>query len=402
MRIKKIEVKNYKAVSEQQLNLNGCSAIITAGNDKGKTSILRGLIDRLHSEKPDIVVKQGESKGHNIVELTDGSRIEWNFTKKSERLSYTTPDGIKQTNGVIGAIGQKYFGKRFDIDAFLNSTPKQQQKELQAITGVDLDEIEERYTAAYQERTEANRELKRVSSQKLEEPEKVDKPDIDSIKRELSEARKQNELHREAVDKKGRLRNLHGRVKSEIEGTPFDSLFDDKQAENIIDNIDVPEKTDVSGLEQKLDQSQEQLRKYDAYERDLKTYTEWTKEGKQARKEAEKADEKVKAIEQEKREAIAAADMPDGFDIDEDGLTYNGFPLSQNQISQSGKYIAALKLGAMVLGEVKTLHFDASSLDKNSLGTVQDWADEKGLQLLIERPDWEDGEIRYELIEAES
>src|SRR5699024_10005318 len=126
------------------------------------------------------------------------------------------------------------------------------------------------------------------------------------------------------------------------------------------------------------DQAQEQLRKYDAYERELQTYKDWVEEGKVARQEAEKADENVKAIEQEKQEAIANADMAEGFDIDENGLTYNGFPLSQNQISQSSKYIAALKLGAMVLGEVKTLHFDASSLDKNSLGTVQDWADKKG------------------------
>src|SRR5690625_7594735 len=114
MKIKRIEVKNYKAISKEELNLNGCSAIITAGNNKGKTSILRGLIDRLHSDKPDLVLKQGESKGHNAIELTDGSKIEWNFTGKSERLSYTTPEGAKQTTGVIGAIGAGFFGRQSD------------------------------------------------------------------------------------------------------------------------------------------------------------------------------------------------------------------------------------------------------------------------------------------------
>ncbi len=126
------------------------------------------------------------------------------------------------------------------------------------------------------------------------------------------------------------------------------------------------------------------------------------KEGQKAREEAEEADQKVKAIEQEKQEAIAEADFPEGFDIDENGLTYNGFPLSEKQISTSSKYIAALKLGAMVLGKVKTLHFDASSLDNNSLFEVQQWADGKDLQLLIERPDFDGGDIKYELIEKDS
>lgn len=400
MKIKKINVENFKAVTEQELNLNGCSAIITAGNDKGKTSILRGLIDRLHSEKPDIIVKEGEEKGHNIIELTDGSKIEWHFTEKSERLAYVTSEGIKQTSGVIGAIGEKYFGKQFDIDGFLRSSPKEQEKQLQNITGVDLEEIEERYKEAYEERTEKNRELKRIRAINKEKPEKVEKPDIDSIKEELQQARKKNAKVQEKQQVKSNLQNDYNKIKVVLAGSVFDDYFDHEGAKKEIESIDVPESVDTESLESKLDKAQDQLRKHDNYERELKEYNEWVEQGKKAKKEAEKADEKVKAIEKEKQEAIAEADFPEGFDIDENGLTYNGFPLTEKQISQSGKYIAALKLGAMVLGEVKTLHFDASSLDKNSLSDVQEWADNKDLQLLIERPDWEDGDIKYEIIES--
>jgi len=398
MKIKRIEVENYKPIDEEEINLNGCSAIITAGNNKGKTSILTGLIDRLRSEKADKIVKDGEEKGYNIIELTDGSRIEWNFTKKSERIHYITNEGIKQTSGVIGAIGERYFGKPFDIDSFLNSGPKKQQEILEDLSGADLDEIEQRYQEAYNERTEKNRELKRIRAKSLEEPEKVDKPDVSSIKEELKEARKQNEAHRQAKNKVDNLEGLEDDVARLIGETEYEDLFNHTKAKEIRDSIDIPEKADVDDLEQKLDEAQEQLRKYDAYERDLKEYEKWVEEGKKAKKEAEQADEKVKAIEKEKQEAIAEADFPEGFDINEDGLTYNGFPLTEKQISQSGKYIAALKLGAMVLGEVKTLHFDASSLDKHSLNEVQQWAEEKNLQLLIERPDFDGGDIKYEII----
>jgi hypothetical protein len=45
------------------------------------------------------------------------------------------------------------------------------------------------------------------------------------------------------------------------------------------------------------------------------------------------------------------------------------------------------------------MHFDASFLDNNSLREVQEWAESKDLQLLIERPDMEGGDITYEIIQ---
>jgi hypothetical protein len=38
-------------------------------------------------------------------------------------------------------------------------------------------------------------------------------------------------------------------------------------------------------------------------------------------------------------------------------------------------------------------------LDKNTLAEIQTWANENDLQLLIERPDFDGGEIKYTLIE---
>ena len=69
------------------------------------------------------------------------------------------------------------------------------------------------------------------------------------------------------------------------------------------------------------------------------------------------------------------------------------------KISSSAKYICALKLGALVLGKIRTLHFDCSPLDKNSLMEIQKWAEANDLQLLLERPDFEGGDIKYQIIE---
>jgi len=113
---------------------------------------------------------------------------------------------------------------------------------------------------------------------------------------------------------------------------------------------------------------------------------------------AVEADDEVKRIEAEKMDVIKNASMPDGFGFSEDGITYNNFAFNKETLSSSGIYIAALKLAALGLGDVKTLYFDASFLDKNSLSDIEKWAIEQDLQLLIERPDFEGGEIEYQII----
>lgn len=46
-KIRTIQIKNCKAISEIAVNLDGCSAIVTAANDKGKSTLAKVLIDRL-------------------------------------------------------------------------------------------------------------------------------------------------------------------------------------------------------------------------------------------------------------------------------------------------------------------------------------------------------------------
>lgn len=402
MKIKKITVQNFKAISDLEVDFNGCSAIVTGGNNRGKSSLLSGLISRLQGEKPELIVKQGEDKGLNIIELTDGSKIEWTFTERSEKLAFTTKEGIKMTSGVISAISEKYFGRKFDIDAFLNKSPKNQSKELQIVLGLDLEKLDAEHAEAYAQRTEANRELKRLRAINMEKPQKIDKPDVESIKKELNAVREENNKTDELRMKKYLLENQLRSVLNAIVDTEFYEFFDRKKAQAIIDEIKVPEEIYTSGLEEKLDEANYLLRKYDMYERDLAEYNKWVQDGKDAKEEADRRDKAVKDIEKKKQDLIASAKMPEGFEMGEDGLLYNGFPLSERQISQSAKYIAALKLGEMILGSVRTLHFDASSLDNVSLKEVQEWADTKDLQLLIERPDLSGGEIKYELIQEKS
>lgn len=402
MKINKIRVHNFKAVENEELDFSGLSAIVTAKNNSGKTSVLRGMIDRFRGEKPQIIVKQGQEKGFNILELTDGSRIEWRFTEKSESFTYITKEGVKKTTGVIKSLSDKYFGTNFDIDKFLTLSAKEQEKKLFALLGIDLEDIDARYKAAYENRRDLNRDLKTIISEARERPEKVQKIDtapleakIRSIEEHNSKVESLGAVYKEKVE-------LLESIKAQLSGSVFEDFFDNASADQALSELKkgIPDRKDIDAVRTELEEAKMNNVRFENYQSNLKQYTDWVQRGKKARELAEEADKEVKGIEAERTKLLENTNLPDDFSFDESGLLFRGFPLSNNQLSSSAKYIAALKLARIGLGELQTLHFDASTLDNKSLSEVQDWATAEGLQLLIERPDYDGGEIKVEILES--
>ena len=154
-KIKSITVKNIKAITEQNINLDGCSAIITAGNNKGKTTLLNVLTDRLRSEKPKVILREGEENGLAEMELTTGEKFLWEVSETKDKLTFFTKDGIKTP--LVREISKRYFQEKFDIDKFLSESPKNQALLLQKFLGLELTELDREYKEAYDYRTYKNR-----------------------------------------------------------------------------------------------------------------------------------------------------------------------------------------------------------------------------------------------------
>ena len=433
MKIQKIEVKNFKAISEQSIDLNGCSAIVTAGNNRGKSSMLSGLIDRFRSEIPDIIVKEGEEKGYNVIHLTDGSRIEWKFTQKTESFHFVTKDGLTMKTGVLKQLSEKYFGKKFDVDKFIQSSPAEQIKSMQKIVGIDLSEIDEKITIASSKRRDAKKELDTVINSRKEMPLEVKEIDVSEIHNELQQARKQNQCVKEDYDimceqmksdidrfnskqdhiinQKKELNDVISVVKEQLESCGLIDYIDLNPGYKAINDMPKPEEKklyvapeepeyiDTTAIEKRLQEANDHNVKHALYKKELDDYNSWVEAGTEKRDKYNALDSEVKDYQAEKVKIISEASIPDDFDINDGELKYKGYPLSNSQISSSMKYIAALKLGSLVSGAVRTMHFDASFLDNNSLSEVQEWAAKEGLQLLIERPDYDGGEISYQLME---
>jgi len=442
-KIKRISVYNFKAISSLTSDFNGCTAIITGGNNKGKSTFLRGLADRIRGLKPELPLKSGEHEGFSEITLTTGERLRWQFddkTKAGEKLIFITEKEVKAP--LTRAIADRLFPATFDVDKFIVSTPQAQRKMLQELVGLDFTDVDARYKTAYDERTAANRAYNeaKVKFEALPVPEKINTIDVkllieqkEKIRYELNqlylankksndEARKkwqdECEQERRSVSEHNKKRAaLIAKFKRCYEAYEVlrEEGFKSVECTNFIMSIEkevplereytpLPEPAYITELPDNapLLDIEAQINSANETNRKAQLYNDWLKA--QERKDesasaATEADASVQAIEAERMKIIKSASMPEGFSFSDDGIMYNGLPFTREQLSSSGIYIAALKLAAMTLGEVKTLHFDASFLDKNSLAEIEKWAESNDLQLLIERPDWEGGEITYELIQ---
>jgi len=404
-KVKKITVSNLKAVSSLTADFNGCTAIITGGNNKGKSSFLKSLPERLRGTKPEMILKQGEKDGFAEMELTTGEKFVWTFDGKKEKLTFISERNIPTS--VTKDLSKAYFPPIFDVDEFLNSQPAKQKATLQKLTGIDFTEIDKLYKEAYDARTYANKRM-------AEEKAKLGFVDPKLPKDEESTEELEAELN--GIDLHNTNFNFVAKGILEREKTYDDNLDEIKQLQEKVAAIEAKNEklhVEISAGKvwmaddmNKLKTNQGQLKEeIDLIKKSNLAITENNKALKQqdvydtAVKYAADADAEVKKIEQEKADVIKNASMPDGFGFSDDGITYNGYAFNKEQLSSSGVYIAALKLAAITLGEVKTLHFDASFLDKNSLAEIEKWAIENDLQLLIERPDFEGGEIEYQILQ---
>lgn len=426
-KIVKIKVKNLKAIADEEIILDGESIIVTGANDSGKSTLLCSLIERIKSNIPEKIVRQGESDGFYEMELTDGCKITWRFTENSENITFTTKEGFPVKTKVIETLQKRYFAskKTFDINKFINSSPKEQQKMLCQLLGLDFSEIDSRYKQAFDKRTIANSELKLLIGQKKQKPTFFEKPDeakLKSKKELLNSIREnwemENDKLREEVDTFNQLQfdietNLI-KFKNELHdiesvSNNFKQYIDFEGIEKFIAQLPVPKekkkfektpfpKEKTIEIEKSIESFQEDEKKYAVYERELLEYEKWVEIGKKARIEYERLDELVNSIELEKKKIIESANMPEGFEFSDNGLIYNGFELNQNAQSTSAIYIAGLKLATLNIGELECIHFEASALDRKKLNEVQKYANSIGLQLLVERPDFDGGDLKVEII----
>jgi hypothetical protein len=445
IKIKTMTVSNIKAIDSMTADFNGCTALITGANNKGKSSFLKSLFDRIRGTKPKEALRRETTAGFAEAQLTTGEKLRWELNDAGkEKLIYITAEDVKKPLTV--ELREKFLPPVFDVDRFLAAQPKEQTKTMQRLVGLDFTDIDQRYDEAYLDRENKNR---RASEQAIRfkgmtqppEAQPVDTAALiterDTMRAALNqqyadnvaennrrradwqqqdtEARNQHQLlqtaHTEARLKYNRALDASQILKEagyfppELQDflhtmaqaiKPVPEYAPPPQPELI---VEMPDRAEFDALQARLDQAVQLNQQAQAYS----TWKDQRDLTADYQKQANEAQGKVAEIEDERRKLIQSAKMPEGFTFGEgpgSGILYNDLPFTREQLSSSSIYIAALKLASMELGEVRTLHFDASFLDRQSLLEIQAWAETQDLQLLIERPDFEGGEIEYHLIES--
>lgn len=444
-KIQTIKIQNFKAISDLEMDFNGCSCIVTGANNSGKTSFLRGIVDRIRFIRPDVMVKQGKNEGSGELSLDTGEKFVWQFdVAGKDKLTYITKEGRQSVSKELGA---QFFPPTFDIDKFLQSSPKDQVKQLQKIVGLDFTDIDDRYKKAYDFRTERNREaeLYQAKLTKALRCDPVDYVDLTSLKNQKEAERKRlNDLYVEnkakndhkrkaweddkrlidrkvqdhngsqdaLTDKVNRATNALETLQSEgYKGTEVFLFIDGLKVQQkplmIASEMYPKEPTYIHEMPsdetlQTIDNKIFEASKTNALAQKYLEYKELKESTEKAKDAADQADADVKTIEDERRRLVASAKMPEGITISPDGVSImvDGFLLDKSQISTSKLYCAALKIASINLGEVKSLYFDSTMLDRNTLNDICEWADKNDLQLLMEMVDRDGGEINYTIVEG--
>lgn len=418
MKIKKIAVQNIKAIDYKSIDFKWCTAIIMGWNNQWKTTLLRSLYDRIVSKWMSWALRQGEWLGYSMYEFTDGSSLKREINAKgTEKFIYIDTDWIEKKSWVIKEVAEKIFWKWFDIDNFLSLPPRDQSKELERVLGIDITDLKNKYSIAYEQRADVKKNLTQYK-QYTTKKDVWEYVDVTAKRLELEEIQKANEEVNQynAVSEKSKY-DIEAQV--DKYSTQYDSLFAEekkllerleeiKKEKEIIEKgtsecqekyeillamkpketqpIDMSILEEASEINRKISEDQE--------------YNDKCDKRNEIAKQVNELEKLCESLLKEMDDELKKSPLPEWFVFTQDWLHYNGFPLDKKSLSTSALYIASLKLASLAGGELNTQFFDASYLDKESIESVLKRAKENGdLQLLIERPLYEWGEIQYEIID---
>ena len=426
MRIIRLQASNIKKLNVIDITPNKYINRISGGNGSGKTSALDSIewglvggknipstpvrrgavnarirIDMGETETEVTLTRQffeGSAKraGRLMVEQMPGADAS-EFQDKRKKL--TTPDELE--DALLKQVS-------FDPLEFLRMEPKKQYHVLRRIStpDIDMDALDERIQADFDERTVAKRKRDELEAQRnailVPEGLPTEPRDVTAMVAELAQASNYNaaiereRLRRERIEQeiKGTLERVL-RLQKELleEEAAYESL---KVVPDTWKPLDEPK--DGGALAEQIEEARTINR---AIER-AQMRTKKEEEFSAANEVWEKLDAAVKEGERRKKEAIAHAHYPvEGLGFGNQEVMYNNLPFEQASNAEQIKVSAAI--GMATNSKVRVMRIkDGSLLDDDSLAIIAEMAQEHDFQVWIETVNtsgnvgfyMEDGEVK--------
>lgn len=406
MKIVSLKAENVKRLSAVEITPDGNMVVIGGKNGAGKSSVLDSIMYALggQSAVAKRPIRNGQESASVTVELDD-LIVTRKWTEKGSKLVVKNGDGATFSSGQ--AILDRLVGRlSFDPLGFSRMKPADQAATLRDLVGIDHSDLDAKRAKLYSERTDINREVKRLAGAIESTPKHDDAPEepvsVAGLMKELEEgqavntkkaesARQLAELGRELADEMEGVESLDGQI-ADLERQLTAAKED--RADTVARRDKLKEEhADFQALCEKMptfdcEPIHKQIAEADGINAKVRANAERANLSGQHQAEvkiSEGLTAQIDAIDKQKADDLAAAEFPlDGLSFDETGVSLAGVPFEQ--ASSAEQLRASVAIGLAMNPELRVVLIrDASLMDADSMALVAEMAAEKDAQLWVER-----------------
>jgi hypothetical protein len=362
MRITRFEAENFKRLKAVDITPDGNTVVIKGRNAQGKSSVLDGIMAALAGRngakelpKP---IRDGEDRAHVTVELDD-LVVTRKWTPSGSTVTVSPKGGNARLNSPQAVLDKLIGALTFDPLEFAEADAKSQVETLIYLIGrEDFDAIATMRREAYDERTQANRDLKRVTAQYegLGDCEPAERVNVQALSEEYGVAKEKVALRERWERLEAEMAEIRTRANQLPESRPVEVVND------LLSNAVA------------LDEA-------------ARRYEDWKELGAQVddyRHASATLTERIEALDAERQNLVRNADLPvEGLTFDEEGVEYNGVPFVQASAAERLKVSVGM---AMALNpDLRVICIrDASLLDDDSKRALVALAEEHDYQIWYE------------------
>ena len=394
MKITKLTTENVKRVKAVTIEPDGNLVIVGGKNASGKTSTIGSIAMAIGGKRlcPDVPIRKGEKNAKAEVVLDNGMVVTRTFTSGGSMLKVEAGDGRAYTSpqalldGLVGELG-------FDPLSWMRKKPKEQGAMLCELVGIDTAVIDEERKKLYDERTLANRELKktelRLQTIAYDDDLPTEEVPLAELIAELKRRQSANaSLHAKQL--------LLGQTRAEYSTALANALELEAKARALRDRLDrLAEQGSVLSEEVKTTREADEgaveaeINGIEARNRQVRENKRWgilsEEEGILAA-ESNRLSEEIDKVDKRRAELILSASYPvPGMGVDGDlQVTLDGLPFNQASSAQQLRCSVAMGLAFNPKLRVMVIE-DGSLLDEDSLAILSEMADEADAQVWIER-----------------
>lgn len=432
MRLIEFRSENIKRIKAIALQPDGPVLELSGRNRQGKTSVLDSLYWLLAGTKDiqDDPIREGATHGESSADLGDliarrtySRRAEAGKDGKgyTTKLTITPKVGSKVSGLAPQALLDSLIGPlSFDPMTFMKAPEKQQYEMLRKLVkGVDFDAIDKANAADYEARKNHNRDVaqKRAAAAQIVVPAGVPAKPIDDadLLTKMTEAAQINSGIQQESARRERLRDSLTRVttiiddsvaetqalRDRIAGLEAETAGYQVDRQRFLSEIDalppLGELVDVATVSQQITEA----RRTNHLVADKQRRAALETEAAQIEFLVEDLTNAMDARQQEKRDAIAAADLGvPGLGLGDDRVFLNGHPIRQGSAAEQLQVSLAIAMASNPQLKLVMIR-DGNTLDDDSMEVVRKMAADWDGLVIIERVDSsgrvgvviEDGEV---------